>query len=336
MVLRFEFCVLSLLGQMDVSWKQTILSISTIIFGLLSFWSWQSVTGFIVEGSLHISSFVWPVMSLILAASLFAFSIIFIKTQWLAYLTVLASTASAFFLLEAGAATVWALLATIFLVILSLHHIKHEVELSVGFSLSKTLKSGLPLYFTAASLIISVFYFDITKHDEEKMVAALFPKPASGLIIKLLSGQLESLIGMPLKIKPDSTVDEVMLQFLEGQLQGQGISIKSLPKKELENLLILQRQEIAKRYSIQSLSGKEKIADALYKVIIGQLTNLVGPYKEYLPVVSAFAFFLAFKTFTLPVYYLTLLFAFILLKMAVWGKIVRREKIQIEVERLTL
>ncbi|MDP3710421.1 MAG: hypothetical protein Q8R29_01715 [bacterium] len=321
---------------MTISYKHLVLSILAIAFGFLSFWSWQGVTGFIVEGSLHISNFIWPIISLILAASLFAFSIIFVKTQWLVYLTVLASTASAFFLLEAGATTVWALLATVFLVLLSLHHIKHEVELSRGFSLSKTLKSGLPLYFTAASVIISVFYFDITKNDGEKMVSALFPKPAAGLVVKLLSGQLESLLGFPLKIKADSTVDEVIMQLLRGQLQEQDISLESIPKKELENLLILQRKEIAKKYNIQALSGKEKVSDALYEVIIGQLTSLVGPYKEYIPLVSAFAFFFAFKTFTLPIYYLSLLFSFVLLKLAILGKIIKREKVQIQVERLSL
>ena len=321
---------------MPQNYKQIILSILAVIFGFLSFWSWQSVTSFIVEGSLHTSNFIWPVVSLILAAIFFSFAAIFIKKQWLVHTTVLVGTVSAFFLLEAGAATVWALVGTIFLVILSLHRIKHEVELSTGFSLSKTLKSGLPLYFTAASLIISVFYFDVTKHDEDKMIAAIFPKPASGIVVRLLSGRLESLVGLPVKIKPDSTVDEIILQLLKGQLQEQGISIESLPKKELENLLILQRREIAKKFKISALSGKAKVSDALYEVIIGQLTNLVGPYKIYLPIVSAFAFFLAFKTFTMPIYYLTLIFSFVLLKLAIWGKIIKREKAQIQVERLTL
>lgn len=317
-------------------YKQIILAVLAILFGFLSFWSWQSVTGFIVDGSLNATSFIWPVASLILAAVLFAFVAIFIKPQWLVHLAALAGTTSAFFLLEAGAATVWALVGTIFLVILSLHRIKHEVELSTGFSLSKTLKSGLPLYFTASSLIISVFYFDVTKNDDEKMIAALFPKPASGVVVRLLSGQLESLVGLPIKIKPDSTVDEIMLQFLKGQFQEQGISLESVSKKELGNLLILQRQEIAKKYNIPSLSGKAKVSDALYEVIIGQLTNLVGPYKVYLPIVLAFAFFLAFKTFTLPIYYLTLLFSLVLLKLAILGKIIHKEKVQIQVERLSL
>lgn len=321
---------------MPPNYKQIVLSILAVVFGFLSFWSWQSVTGFIVEGSLNITNFIWPIVSLILAATFFSFAIIFVKTQWLVYLTILASTASAFFLLTAGSATVWALLGTVFLVILSLHRIKHEVELSVGFSLSKTLKSGLPLYFTAASLIISVFYFEATKADERKIISAIFPKPASGIVLKLLSGQLESLIGVPIKIKADSTVDELMLGLLKGQLQEQGVPMESVPKKELDNLLILQRKELAKKFNLPTLVGKEKAADVFYEFIIGKLTNLVGPYKVYLPLVSAFAFFLAFKTFTLPIYYLTLLFSFVLLKLAIIGKIIKREKVKIEVERLTL
>lgn len=318
------------------NYKQLILAVLAVVLGFFTFWSWQKLVPALAEGEFRVGSFIYPITGLVFAAFFFVMIAIFIKKTWLTYLAALASVVPAYFLLRANSATVWALLATIFLIVLALHRIRHEMELSIGFSLSKILKSGLPLYFTAASLVLSVFYFETARSDERKLISSIFPKPVSTAVLKLLSGQLGPLVGFPIQLRPEATVDELMSQFIKGQLEQRGVSVVNLPKKELDNLLALQLQELTKRFNLPTLTGREKLADVFYEAISGQITKLGSPIKNYLPLFSAFAFFFAFKTFTLPLYYITLLVTFLLLKLAIFAKIIRKEKAQIEVERLAL
>lgn len=84
------------------------------------------------------------------------------------------------------------------------------------------------------------------------------------------------------------------------------------------------------------IPNKEETAELLYRATVEQIRQILGPYRDFLPLASAVIFFLAFKAFTVPLYYLTLVLAFFLIKVLIWSKIVVKEKAQIEVERLTL
>ncbi len=74
----------------------------------------------------------------------------------------------------------------------------------------------------------------------------------------------------------------------------------------------------------------------LSHIIAEGIRNMLGPYARYLPAAAAIAFFLAFKTFTWLLYYLTLVVIWILVKSMTAAKILTLGKKQIEVERLTL
>ena len=313
--------------------KEIVLAILVAALNIAVFWFWFKAAPLIAEGEFqNYSSFIVPAGGLILSASLFSLVTLFTQNKWLAYASAIIAIGAPYLLVKATALILGINLASVALIILAVHRIRKEYSLSLGFSLSKTTKTGLPIYFTTASLIISVFYFgNVT---EEKALSSILPKPVLNLALKNLAGPLESLSGLP-SLNPDVTVDEALLKLAEKQLQDQGVNISQFPRPELLRMLASQRNELAKNFGIK-LGGREKLGDVLYNTISQRIEELLGPYKKYLPAASAIAFFLAFKTFTIPLYYLTTLVTFLLIKIMVRGRILKSEKQQIEVEKLTL
>ena len=121
----------------------------------------------------------------------------------------------------------------------------------------------------------------------------------------------------------------------EKELQSRGLTFAQIPKKELTKLLALQREELVNTYGLK-LKGDERVDEVFYETVSARIADLFGPYRSYLPIASAIAFFLAMKTFTLPLYFLTILFAVLLIKLLIFGKIIVSKKEQIEIDRLTL
>lgn len=84
------------------------------------------------------------------------------------------------------------------------------------------------------------------------------------------------------------------------------------------------------------IPDREQAAEVLYRATVTQFKALLGPYQDFLPLASAIIFFFAFKAFTIPLYYLTLITGFLLIKLALWGKIVKKEVFEVQAERIIL
>ena len=74
----------------------------------------------------------------------------------------------------------------------------------------------------------------------------------------------------------------------------------------------------------------------LNRAIIERLEDLLGPFVQYLPLLSAFAFFFAFKALTFPLYFMSVALTAGLIRALRMATIITIESQQIEVERLTL
>ncbi len=309
--------------------KEVVLGILTVSFSIAVFWMWHQVTPKIVAGEFqNYIDFLWPVLGLILTGTFFSLGALFTSNVRLLYPTVTISIGAPFFFIPATNTALAGLAISVLFIIYAVWRIKTEAEHSLGFSATKFLKAGLPIYFTIVSLLISMFFFSQIGEDEDRVFATLLPKSA----IEIAIGPLQSLMGLS-AAKPNSTIDEAFTELIIEQLKSQGI--KNVPQSELARLLRDQREELSKSFGLK-LSGKERISDILYEFISRRFRELLGPYKEYLPYASTIAFFFAFKALTFPIYYLTLLITFILIRIMVAVTILKREKIQIEVERLTL
>lgn len=329
--------------------KELTLGILASASGIAAFWFWSRAIPLIAKGeAAHYSDFLLPAISLLLAASLFSLAALFIRSRRVVYAGMGVAAAAPYFFIPTAIPirapylylptpslenpVLWVLVASVLLVWFALHRIRREFDLSLGFSLTKTLKTGLPLYFTVASLTVSTFYFSLL--DEREALAAILPKPAFDAIVRTLRDPLQTLTGLP-EINFNETVDALLTRLVGEELRSRGTSLSQLSKGELAHLIFLQRERLSKNFGI-AVGGKERIADLFYRAVTNRLGELVGPYRQYLPAVSVALFFFAFKALTVPFLYLTLLLTFLLLRLIRAAKMLKSEKHTVEVERLTL
>lgn len=319
------------MGQ--TSLKETVAGMLFIGMSVATFWLWHKIVPAIIGGETTIYGFfILPVAGLVLSAVLFAFAAIFIKTRAIAIAAALIGAGAPFFFVQATLSSLIVLGASLLLALYARHRIHWEYLHSLGFSVSKILKSGLPIYFSITALTVSIFYFSLI--DEKEALSSLLPQPALDFALKTFSGPIQSLTGLP-EINPDETVDDLLTKLVVAQAKSQGVLISKIPKSEFERSRTTLLAQLFQNYNIK-LSGKERIGDVLYKTITERAEDLLGPYKTYLPFVSVIGFFLAFKTLTWPLYYLTLIILFMVVRLATAAHIVRKEKQQIEVEKLLL
>jgi len=222
--------------------------------------------------------------------------------------------------------------ATLVLVPLAVFVIRKEMATSLRYRIPRFLKSGLGFYFTAAALIISLFY--LNRIDDRQIFSILFPQQLFDATLRVFSGAIQGATGLP-PIRPEQTVNEVMTELIRAQLQSQGIPFEKIPRQELSRLIASQRDEFAKSYGIQ-LGGGEKIGTVFTNAVTSKIRDLIGEYNRYLPLVAAVAFFFALRTLAVIFRVAAVLLDMLLLKFLVLVKMVKKVQEQIEVERLVL
>lgn len=314
--------------------KESIFAVLAAASGVLAFAAWERTVAVIAAGSLQgYSAFILPVGLLLLAACLFSLASLFISNAWLIGAAVILPFAAAPLLVPRAALIFGACGASVLLALFAAWRMRSEHKFSITFGASKMLKAGLPIYFTAVAIVISLFYYQhIT--DQERAVSGVIPRAAVELSLQFLSGAVSDLQGAP---KADSalTVDEFLAQNLAGQLKSQGVAMGKLPQKEIAELVAGQRNELAKRYGIQ-MRGGERLVDVLHRAITEKVQELLGPYARFLPFLSALAFFFALRTLIFFLYFIAVGLTALLIVLLRAATIIKSETRSIEVERLTL
>lgn len=313
--------------------KEILLGFLSIGAIIGSFLLWRGATQAIAEEVFtSYGQFIVSIGSLVIAVAVFGIAATFVQNPWIMYISAAVSVILPFLLIPlapiaGGTAGICALLT-----LLAVRRIRKEFNLSLGFSVATIFKAGIPLFLTVCGIIISFFYLnDVQKKDA---VRAIFPRTAFNVTIRALGGPLRSLTGSQ-AFTPDETVDQFFQELIKKQLGSRGIALDQIQSKELQRLLVQQRNEIAKSYGIK-LNGNEKLGDVFYTTIIERISDLLGPYRIYLPYASALTFFLAFKTLSLFLYLIVVGAAFLFIELMTVMHLLAREKKQIEVERLTL
>lgn len=314
--------------------KELTLGFVTLIVSVASFWLWFRAVPELINGEFHsIGLVALPPLGLGASAALFSLSMIFIKSSRLAYVTAFVSMLIPYFFLPATFYVILSLGATLLLTFSAAYRIRTEYMLSLGFHLTKILKSGLPVYLTASSLLIATFFF--AGLNEDLALGVLLPRPAMQAALPLIINFVIQPSGDAPKINPDATIREVLSLVIKNGLEQQGAASAKISAKELDAAVSMQITEFEKQFELK-LSGKEKISDVFYGLITKQILTLAGPYRKYLPHVSALTFFLAFKVITIPLYYIVMAGLLVLIKISVALKILKSEIVEMKVERLTL
>ncbi len=320
--------------SLTFKWKEIVSTVLAAMLNFAAFWLWHRELGAIVEGNFEAyRTLIFPVVALIFAAVSFAFVALFIESAKLSYTSVAIAVGTPYFLLTPTMVVVGAFGASILLGIFAVRKIRKEYSLSLGFSAAKTLKDGLPLYFTIAALIVSVMYAAMANNQD--ITSLLIPRPLLNYTLQTLTKNetLVKTFDFP-QFSPDTTVDQVMLQFVQKELSAQGIAPSKIPKDQLSKLLQEQRSALAAQYGLH-LTGSEKMGDVFSNAIAGFMGRILGPYARFVPLVAVAAFFLAFKTLSIILYYFALFFVFIFIKLFIATGILRRITKTIDVEKLS-
>lgn len=313
--------------------KECILFCGVAALSVSAFWLWYRVVPLLVRGEFSgYAEFLFPTVALVFSASFFHLAALFIKNRWIVCAAVCFIFSAPYFFIEASMVVFGALFLSLLLGTFSFYRTHREESFSLGFSITKTARAGLPLYFTAAAIIVATFY--LVNLDAEKALESFLPRSAFDLALKPLQGSFGRNLGLPV-LSPNAKIGDALVELALERLKKQGIDIASVPKKDLDDFLSRTRGELELQLGI-IFNPEERLSDVFYRSVNERLRDLVDPFRIYLPFAAAFAFFFAFKAFTLPLYYVSVLITFLLIKLSILIKILQREKRQIEVERLTL
>ncbi|MEK7541805.1 MAG: hypothetical protein AAB533_03085 [Patescibacteria group bacterium] len=281
------------------------------------------------------ASFAAPVAALVLTASFFLLAAVFIEAPWLRAGAASGAIGIPFFFSLPLISLLPFVAASVLLALFAARRMHKEYLLSLSFSTAKIAKAGLPLFFTAASILASWFYFQTMQmHDRHTATAVLIPRPVTDLLIRVLAQPLREATGLS-EISADMTVDELLTASIRKELGKNGVSLTESGERGVTELLAHQRDAFARQYGI-TLDGSERLGEALHRAVIERLEQVLGPWVRFLPLVSALAFFFAFKTVTFPLYLVSVAGAALLIKALRTATIVKSERRQIEVERLAL
>lgn len=269
-----------------------------------------------------------PAAALFLFAILFALLSLFGRSNILGLSAVAAAFIGSFLFIPAGSTAFAGIALALAGAFLAYRRIRSEARLAVSFSLTKILRQGLPLFFTTLAFVVSVFYFSFIAQQKEGVI---LPRAVFEFSLPFLQNTLQGIIP---GFRAEATLDELLLEGAKTQL-GAKVDIAKVPKSELEKLLAEERRSFSQGLGIK-ITGKEKAADLLYELANQKIEDFAGPYKQYLPYLTAFGFFLAVKVLTLPIYFITLGLLWLAVQLLLFLKILKKETVTIQVEKIAL
>lgn len=317
---------------MKINPKEIFLGILAGGTGIGALWMWHALIPELLSGSGTYQSVAYAVFVLIASACFFVCAAFFIENFWLLYGITAVFGIAPIFLMDFRGSTIALVLIPVFFVLFAVYRMQNEAQYSCGFKPMKSMRAGLPYFFTAISCAGAIFYFGGLKQGEA--VSSLLPRPVFNFTIRTLREPLQSIIGIS-SFDADDKVDDFLRSLLEAEFQKKGVKLSQVPKSEIDKLLAAQRAELSLRYGLR-LNGKETIADVFYQTVIDRMEDFMGPYQLYIPYFSALAFFFAFKAFTFPLYIISVLITAGLIRLLIMSKILKNEIENITVERVTL
>lgn len=311
----------------NFNWKEWLCAALTVLAGIGVAFLWRGVFNEGSFGNYYVLSL--PIFAVLTYAVLFGFVAIFIWNIWLAYAAALVPVLVSYFLLQSSNVTLGALAVALVLQALAMYQIRSESERAPAFNLRKFLRSGLPIFFTCLALTLSVFYLNLTTFRSGDYLGSFVSKNIFEKSLSLLGGQFDLIAP---GFNPNMTVDDLLLALAKQESGGE-IDPAKFTLAQKQELLRAGYDQLYKQFGIR-VTGKEKGSDFIYDMANQKFGEFAGPYKEYIPYISAFGIFLTIKFLTLPLYWTTILISFILVKVLVAVGFIKRETAQVEVERL--
>jgi len=306
--------------------KELIIAVLVVVSGVLNAYLWKQL---IFSGSYSdLALFSLPIASLFLFVVSFAMLAMLGENVLLGLFAVIAAFIGSFFFVKASTAVLSGLLLTLVIALWAFRGIRKEAKSQNIPQMNRVLRQGLPLFFTAVAVMISVFYFSGIAISEPQ---TFVPKAAFELTIPYLEGVLQNILP---GFKASLSVNELLRKNAEEQLEGE-LGLKSVPEEQLKKLVEEQRRALEQGLGLK-ISGEERAGDLIYSLANQKAEDFLGPYKRYIPYLSAFGFFLAIKVLTFPLYLISLALVWLTVKLLLAFEFIKRETVSVEVEKLSL
>lgn len=313
------------MGNKQASPKERILAFLTVATGVLNAYLWKEALG--ETGFPSISFYVIPIVVALLFTILFSLAGLFIQEKKILISAAVLSHGIGFIFLPFSATVLAGALLSAAAGWYAAYEIAREREAAASFTMRTFLRSGLPLFFTALSLLLAVAYYVAHPNTTQELI----PKSMFETALPFVESPMRNVLP---GFRRDATVDELLLAFAEREL-GQSFDISNISTEQRVELFAQGRAALKAQFGID-VRGNEKASDVLYEVVNAQIENILGQYKEYLPIIAAVGLFFAVKTLTFPVYIVTLLLLMVVIQSLKIVHILKIETETISVERLRL
>lgn len=310
----------------EITFREISIAFLTAASGIADAYFWKQLIFSPVYTDIKFFSV--PGAALFLFAILFSLLSLFGKSDALGLAAIAAVSIGSFLFIPAGITAFAGILFTFLGLLWAWRRIRSEAKLSVSFSLAKILRQGLPLFFTALAFMVSVFYFSSISLEKNQ---SILPKALFDFSLPFLQNTLQGIIP---GFRASATVDELLLEAAKSQV-GAEVDISKVPKSQLEKLIADGRQSLSKGLGVK-ISGKEKASDLIYELANQKIEGFAGSYRQYLPYLTAFGFFLAIKILTLPLYFVTLGLLWLAVQLLLFLKVLKKEIVTIQVEKVIL
>ena len=289
---------------MQKTYKEIILGAAVVVFGFLFWWTLKSVfylgsSGFGVW-ALTFASFILFGIALCLAMLL-----IKNKTIHLIVFGLMLVSFLAFF----NDQILYYIIAFIVLFIaylMALKNIKDNHTEHIKINFWRIWRDGFPLFVTALSLLIAVTYYfspALTRLDTDVKI----PRPIFNVVTNFVGGLIKT------QLPEGVTLD--------------GNTYKMLPKDQI--------QDFEKKYDIK-IGTQDTIQDDLYKVINAQINKTSSGYKKSIGYGLAIALFFSLKLLSLIFVQIVIALSWLIIKILIKFNFIKLEKIQKEVEMVSL
>jgi len=290
---------------MQKTYKEIILGIAVVLLGVFSWWFIKYV---FYIGGLTVSCWIWGGILFVLFGIAICLAMLLIKNK-----TVLLGSVGLWilsFFIFFNKELFYYLIVLIFLFLMSWaasRKIKKEEEIQVNLNFWRIWKRGFPIFITALILVVSMVYYF-----------------SPGLMNKQ---------GAKISI-PGKYLDAV-LSPLEGLIQERlpdGISLDSDANKIL---LPDQKKELETKFGIKIEEG-DTGRKVLYTIIDYQLNNVTGAYQYLIPLGLAIGLFITLKIVSILYVAMVIMLSWLMLKLLIIFKFAKFEKVQKEVETVTI
>ncbi|MFH1129537.1 MAG: hypothetical protein V1686_02260 [Patescibacteria group bacterium] len=185
--------------------------------------------------------------------------------------------------------------------------IKKEEDVQIDLNFFRIFKRGLPIFLTALILVVSIVYYFSPELTRKSTTKINVPEKTINAILKPLEGLIEK--KLPLGIDLDSNADKILQES--------------------------QKQELENKFGIK-VEKDDTGRKVLYKIIDYQLNNVTGAYQYLIPLGLAVGLFITLKIVSMLYVGIVIMLSWGMVKLLTKFKFIKFEKIQKEVEMISL